>query len=245
MLSGSHRQLALAWLDEGSLTERLLSACLDHPSPARGRVLVALVQHSAAARASFARRLPSLLEGASAPAADAAGAEGARRALLAALLPAGQAVLQLGSGGPVAGQGPDPAAAEVAACLRRPLLAFLANKHSAAAAVAPDSAADPSLLLHAHALPCLRLCLALQPLGPAERERLLSRLLPPKGLSLGPGSLGAGALATTGPSAADRAQAAMVVLEAQQAGAPGQRASAAKLLLYLQPYAATLAALFK
>ncbi|GAB4818251.1 hypothetical protein N2152v2_005297 [Parachlorella kessleri] len=157
-------------------------------------------------------------------------------------------------------------AAELAACLRGPLQTFLAGRQASpakhaqrkGASAAPTPAGHDSLagMLHAYAVPALQLCLQVQPPSQEDLERLLARLLPAKGFGLG---------AATAPSekeqqelkdshlalrhsltatAVEVAQAAMVVLGAVQAR-PGQQPSAALLLRYLQPYAATLAALFK
>jgi hypothetical protein len=231
------------------------------------------------------------------------GSEGAgeveQRALLACLLPAGQALLRLAlekaasplaaalaataaAAAAAAGNDAEEAsgrdallaqAASVAVCLRRPLLSFLAGGKGPPAAAATraglsaSGSAEAALpgaagaagaagasgtegaaaLLHTHALPCLRLCLHFQPLSREEREGLLPRLLPPKGLPLGAASLGAPAPAGLAATSAERAQAAALLLEAQQAqhGRAGQQRRATVLLQYLQTYAATLAGLFK
>lgn len=231
LLSGPHRRCALDWLaasggEGGSPAECLLAACLGVPSPARGQILLALVQHCPQARSSFSARLELLLEAQQ-------GAGSAAWGQLAPLLPAAQAALQHGCS-PAAGEEARAAAVQAAAGLRGPLLAWVASKPSLPE---PDSLAGTMALLRSHALSCLRLCLQLQALSGKERGRLLPPLLPPKGFPLDAANLGAEAGQPALPLSAERAEAALVVLPAQP--------DAAVLLQYLQTYAATLAKLFK
>lgn len=207
---------------------------------------------------------------------EAAGEGGGGQLLLACALPAAVALLErhsqgaaaagtAGAAGAAAAGGPvdeprQQSAAALVASLRDPLLSYFTSKRAAeagdgssasASSAPPDAEAAAAALLRAHALPCLRLCLALHPPGREEREVLLGKLLHPQGFSFKAvaGVVGDGAAADPATSqaqrSAERAAAAVVLLLARGGGGAARRPGAAELLRYLQAHAATLATLFK
>eukprot|EP00798_Chlamydomonas_sp_ICE-L_P000062 gene62-12882_t len=174
------------------LDDKFLMIYLQRPTVSSSCILASLLPMSGKLHHSFASMLHAAV-GKAAEAADQAGVQGedsstTRRHVLALLLPVARAYFAHASTSGMLLAEDD----EVVSAYRDPLLAYAQQKKrkgSAAAAADDDGGASISHTdmvhsLHGHAITVLTSCLQCKPLGPEEKKKLLSKLLPTGGLLL-------------------------------------------------------------